>query len=359
MKPTIVSIIGARPQFIKAAATSQILRTQFQEIIIHTGQHYNVEMSGIFFEQLNIPKPDYNLGIGSATHGVQTGEMLKKLDPLLSDVKPSAVMVYGDTNSTLAGALTAAKLMIPVIHVESGLRSFNRNMPEEINRVVTDRLSTILFSPTPTAVLNLKKEGIVTGVYHVGDIMNDILQQMLPIAKQKSAILKTEALQPHAYYLCTIHRAENTDSIEHLESIFSILFELTLPVVLPLHPRTEHALTQSLKKKIASHKHIKLIKPVNYLDMLMLEASAQAILTDSGGVQKEAYALKTPCITLREETEWIETLQGNWNVIVGNNKQKALDALHTQPDKNAHDNVFGSGDAAQQMVNILHEHFTK
>jgi len=321
----IISVVGARPQFIKLSALSRELRKKHKEIILHTGQHYDDELSRIFFSELSIPEPDYNLGIGSAEHGEQTGRMLKGIEEVLLFEKPDLVIVYGDTNSTLAGALAAVKQKIPVAHVEAGLRSFKRSMPEEVNRVLTDQVSSLLFCPTKTSVQNLRKEGITKGVHLVGDVMYDSLRQHIKRAEKKSGILKKLNLSEKDFYLITIHRAENTDIKENLKKITEILFGLDKKTVFPVHPRTKRSLSEfNLLGKVESKRHLFLIDPVSYLDMLVLEKNARCVLTDSGGVQKEAFFLKTPCLTLREETEWVETLCDNYNHVVGLSLKKVL-----------------------------------
>jgi UDP-N-acetylglucosamine 2-epimerase len=324
----IVSVVGARPQFIKLASLSKELRKKHREIIIHTGQHYDDELSKVFFSELSIPRPNYNLGIGSAEHGEQTGRMMEKIEKVLLSQKPDLVIVYGDTNSTLAGALAAAKLNIPVAHVEAGLRSYRKSMPEEINRILTDHVSTLLFCPTPASVKNLKKEGITEGVYLVGDVMYDSLLDHLKVAEKKSKIMRKLGLRKKEFYLLTIHRAENADIKENLQKLIQIMARLDQRVVFPIHPRTRKKLIEfKLLNRLLSLTHLILIDPVSYLDMLMLERNARFILTDSGGVQKEAYFLRTPCLTLRDETEWVETLQGGWNQIVGLKRNKVLKAI--------------------------------
>jgi len=310
----IVSIVGARPQFIKCAPLSRELRKVHHEILVHTGQHYDHDMSDIFFEELNIPKPDYNLGIGSGSHGEQTGKMLTEIEKVLLKEKPDLVLVYGDTNSTLAGALAAVKLHIRVAHVEAGLRSFDRNMPEEINRVLTDHISDILFCPTQTAVDNLSKEGITQGVHLVGDVMLDALEYNKTVAEKKSKILEVLGLKKDKYLVITIHRPSNTDSRENLNNIIKALREIGEAVVFPVHPRTKKFLQEY---GLDFPANVRLMDPLGYLDMLKLMAGARKILTDSGGIQKEAYMLGVPCVTLRENTEWVETLEGGWNVLVG------------------------------------------
>lgn len=315
----IVSIIGARPQFIKAAAVSRVLRATpgVQEVLVHTGQHYDENMSEVFFRELEIPEPDYNLGIGSGTHGAQTGRILEAIEEVLLKEKPDWVLVYGDTNSTLAGALAAVKLHIPIAHVEAGLRSFNRKMPEEINRVLTDHAADLLFAPTEKAVENLRREGIPDERIHlVGDVMYDAALFYGEKARRESRILERLKLKSKEYILATVHRAENTDDPERLKTIIKGLCEVTkeVPIILPLHPRTRKALeTYGLIEEARAN--IKLIEPIGYLDMVMLEQNALLIATDSGGVQKEAFYYRVPCVTLRTETEWVELVDAGWNCL--------------------------------------------
>jgi UDP-N-acetylglucosamine 2-epimerase len=324
----IISVVGARPQFVKLSALSRELRKNHTEIILHTGQHYDDELSRVFFSQLSIPRPDYNLGIGSADHGEQTGRMLTGIEQVLLFEKPDLVIVYGDTNSTLAGALAAAKQQVPVAHVEAGLRSFVRSMPEEINRVMADHVSSLLFCPTPTAVRNLKREGITRGVHLVGDVMYDSFRSNLNLAEKRSTINKKLKLRKKEFYLLTLHRAENTDVVENLERVVRILTGLDRKVVFPIHPRTRKRLSQfGLKERLHSAENVVFIHPVGYLDMLLLEKNARFILTDSGGVQKEAFYLRTPCLTLRNETEWVETLKGGLNQLVGLNLDGIVKAI--------------------------------
>jgi UDP-GlcNAc3NAcA epimerase len=315
----VLTVVGARPQFIKTAAVSRILRGTpgFEEVLVHTGQHYDANMSDVFFGDLAIPKPDYDLAIGSASHGAQTGRMLEAIEGVLLGEKPDLVMVYGDTNSTLSGALAAAKLHIPVAHVEAGLRSFNRQMPEEINRVLTDHTADLLFAPTTVAAANLEREGIpASKIYLVGDVMYDMALYYSTRAEAKSSILERLGLSPKKYIMATIHRPENTDDPSCLRLIFEGLrmAAAQLPVVVPLHPRTRAALKrESLLEELA--KYVRLIDPIGYLDMVMLEKNARLIATDSGGVQKEAFFYKVPCVTLRKETEWVELVDLGWNCI--------------------------------------------
>lgn len=357
----IVSIVGARPQFIKAVVISRaIVRhnrntggdgPKIEEIIIHTGQHYDEEMSKVFFDKLSIPEPRYNLGIGSSNHGCQTGQMLIKIEEVLLKERPDYLLVYGDTNSTLAGALASAKLHIPIGHVEAGLRSFNKKMPEEINRILTDHLSTLLFCPTKTAVKNLCEEGITEGAHNVGDVMYESLLHNAEIAEKESDIIASLNLTPRGYCLATIHRPANTDNEDNLKLIIASLEEVGLPVILPVHPRTEKALSSLNHRPVVSN--IRLIRALSYFDMLILEKNAAKILTDSGGVQKEAYFFKVPCITLREETEWIETLENGWNILVGARKEEIIEAANNvEPEETQHKH-FGDGNTGRKIVKML------
>ena len=309
----IVSIVGARPQFVKAAVLSRELRKDHTEILVHTGQHYDTNMSDVFFKELEIPTPDYNLNIGSGNHGEQTGAMLKGIEEVLLKEKPDWCLVYGDTNSTLAGALAAVKLHIKVAHVEAGLRSFNLRMPEEINRVLTDHISDLLLCPTQTAVDNLKNEGISQGVHLVGDVMYEALMWAVEKARIHSSILTDLNLTPKKYLLATVHRAENTDDPERLSKILSAFNQIPEPLIWPVHPRTRKKLEE---RNWQPGDHIQLIDPLGYLDMVQLEENAHKIITDSGGIQKEAFWLRVPCITLRDETEWVETIECGCNILV-------------------------------------------
>lgn len=344
----IITVVGARPQFIKAAAVSTKLREKNQEILIHTGQHYDDNMSKIFFDELSIPKPDYNLEVGSGGHGNQTGAMLIKLEDIYLKEKPDLVLVYGDTNSTLAGALCASKLLIPVAHIEAGLRSFNMTMPEEQNRILTDHISKILFPPTETAVANLKKEGIEKGVHNVGDVMFDAVLHFKTLA-EKTHIIKSLNIDK-GYILTTIHRAENTNHINRLKNIIEALNESGKQIILPLHPRTKKFI---LDYGLSFNTNIKVIEPVGYLEMISLEMNASKIVTDSGGVQKEAFFMHKPCITMRDETEWVETVDSGWNVIAGADKNKILSSITGFVPKKQQQNIFGDGAAADKIVNII------
>lgn len=346
----ILTVVGARPQFIKCAPVSRELRKEHQEILVHTGQHYDREMSDLFFEELKIPRPDHNLGIGSGTHGRQTGAMLAGIEEVILAEEPDLVLVYGDTNSTLAGALAAAKLHVPVAHVEAGLRSFDRRMPEEVNRVLTDHCSDLLLCPTETAVENLRREGITAGVHLTGDVMVDALLQHAEVAK-RSPVLADLGLERGHYRLATVHRAENTDDPARLAAIMRALGDLG-DVVLPCHPRTEKMLKKAGLYEEAKRR-IRLIPPVGYLEMLALESGAKTILTDSGGVQKEAYVLGVPCITMRETTEWVETVEDGWNVLVGSDYDAIVRAARTFAPERERSDVFGKGEAARAIARVV------
>jgi len=379
----IATIVGARPQFIKAAVVSRAISQSNKlvtEVIVHTGQHYDRNMSDVFFEEMSIPRPDYFLDINGLSHGAMTGQMLEKIEEVLLKEKPDIVLVYGDTNTTLAGGLAAAKLHIPVAHVEAGLRSFNRRMPEEINRVLTDHVANILFCPTQLAVENLKDEGIgiesasahklVSSspnqtislralsyelppmVALVGDVMYDSVLFNLKTAGKNSKIIEKLDLKSKAYALATVHRAENTDDSHRLRSIFEALEKISaegLPVVLPLHPRNRKFVAASR----FSDTKIKVIEPVSYLDMLQLEQQAQLILTDSGGVQKEAYWMKVPCLTLRDETEWIETVEAGWNILAGADRDKIIESANAGRNPSVQYPAYGDGRAGEKIVAIL------
>ncbi|HYM14035.1 MAG TPA: UDP-N-acetylglucosamine 2-epimerase (non-hydrolyzing) [Dehalococcoidia bacterium] len=346
----LLTVVGARPQFIKAAAFSRVARERHTEILVHTGQHYDAQMSDVFFDELALPRPDHHLGVGSGPHGAQTAQMLERLEVVIQREAPDRVVIFGDTNSTLAGALAAAKLGVPVAHVEAGLRSYVRDMPEEINRVVADRLSRYLFAPTPTAVDNLAREGITEGVSLTGDIMYDALLQHAMAATDRASVLRDLCVEPGGYVLATVHRAANTDDPARLAEILDALTLLREPVILPLHPRTRAAL---MATDIEVEPPVRLIEPVGYLEMLMLEGNARMVLTDSGGVQKEAYLLQVPCVTLREETEWVETLDGGWNVLAGTDAERILAAARRPRPAGEPPPVFGNGDAAERMVEAL------
>jgi UDP-N-acetylglucosamine 2-epimerase len=348
----VLSIVGTRPQLVKAGPLSRELRWAHQEVLVHTGQHYDHELSGVFFEELGLPPPDYDLGVGSQPHGAQTGAMMIALEPVIEAARPDLVLVYGDTNSTLAGALVAAKLRIPLGHVEAGLRSFNRRMPEEVNRIVTDHVSTWLFAPSDVARCQLEAEGLSRGVHVVGDIMADALRLHSERAAQHRDIVTRLGLGSRGYYLATLHRAENTDAPEPLRNIFRALDVLDRPVVLPLHPRTMRCM-DSLGIRAGDNVH--LLSPVGYLDMLCLLREAACVLTDSGGVQKEAYYLATPCVTLRTETEWVETVETGWNALAGTDPERIVQAVRRlRVDGLAQRPVlYGDGRTSERIVRIL------
>ena len=348
----IITVVGARPQFIKAAPVSREIRKEFDEVLIHTGQHYDENMSKIFFDELQIPVPDYNLQIGSLGHGKMTGEMLGKLEDIYLKEKPDCVLVYGDTNSTLAGALAASKLLIPVIHVEAGLRSFNKNMPEEQNRILTDNLSKLLLVPTKEAEINLSNEGFKDGIHNIGDVMYDAVLMFKERSKEKEYMLNEIGVSKGNYILTTIHRAENTNDINRLRNIIEALNESNENIVLPLHPRTKRFIEDY---NLKLNDNIKVIDPVGYLEMLMLENNSKKIVTDSGGVQKEAYFMKKPCITMRDETEWVETIKEGWNVLVGTNKEKILYEIKSFNPSSEQKNIFGDGNASKIIIDIIKE----
>jgi UDP-N-acetylglucosamine 2-epimerase (non-hydrolysing) len=350
----IISIVGNRPQFIKVASILMQLKKEHNNILVHTGQHYDKEMSKIFFEELSIPEPRYNLDIRSKTQGSQTGKILIKTERVLMQEKPNLVLVYGDTNSTLAGSLAASKLHIPIGHIESGLRSFDKMMPEEINRIIVDHISNILFCPTQIAVNNLKKEGINKGVYLSGDVMHDVIACNIEIADKKSKILAKLRLKTKSYLLATIHRANNTNIKKNLENIVEAFSKINERIVFPLHPRTKKFLIQhGLYDKLKNTDNVLLIKPVGYLDFISLEKNAKKILTDSGGIQKEAYFLKVPCITLRRNTEWTETVKNGWNTIVGANKKKIIEMAENFRPPNKQRDIFGNKKASMKIKKIL------
>jgi len=352
----LMTVVGARPQFIKASAISRAVegRSDLSDVIIHTGQHFDANMSRVFFDELAIPEPAVNLGISGGSHGQMTGRMLVALEEEVSRRQPDAVIVHGDTNSTLAGALVAAKLHIPVIHVEAGLRSFNRQMPEEINRVLADRLADLLLCPTPTAVENLRAEGITDGVLLTGDVMYDSALHFMRLARERSDVLERLGLAEGGYYLATIHRAENTDDATRLRGILSALGAARRTVVLPLHPRTR----LTMEKTGLDPGRILLTEPVSYLDMLRLEAGARVILTDSGGVQKEAYFAAVPCVTLRGETEWVELVQAGWNRVAGADPAAIAEAVAWAEERDRtppEEPLYGDGHAAERIVEALIE----
>jgi len=374
----IVTIIGARPQIIKAAAISRAINTHFsseiQEVIVHTGQHYDENMSAVFFEEMGIPVSKYNLQVGSGNHGIQTAKMIEGIESILLDEKPDAVLVYGDTNSTLAGALAACKIHIPVIHIEAGLRSFNKSMPEEINRIGCDHMSTLLFSPTAQGIQNLINEGFSTDtegkasidrpfVFKTGDIMFDNSLYFADLSQTTTTLLKSLGLHERPYVLCTIHRDANTDNPQNLSSIFKGLLEIGettgWDIVLPLHPRTKNKMKENLddtlSTKVFSNQKFHLIPPAGFIDMISLESNCQLVITDSGGVQKEAFFFKKPCIILRPQTEWVEIVDNGNAMLSGADKDKILHAFNTLREKTdySYPSFFGDGKAAESICELI------
>jgi UDP-GlcNAc3NAcA epimerase len=369
----LLSVVGARPQFIKIAPMCRVIaeynegaKDKIEDIIVHTGQHYDAGMSDIFFDELKIPNAHYHLGVGSCGHGAQTGRMLEKIEKLLIDVRPDMVIVYGDTNSTVAGAMAAVKLYIPVAHIEAGLRSFNKKMPEEINRIVADHVSDLLLAPTPTAMDNLQAENLIEKSKNVGDIMRDAVLFNSKLAEQQSDILTTLGLKPKKYGVVTIHRAENTDDFMRLKEILASLNEIAeggLKLIFPVHPRTKNKINSDLQEWEANS-NFSLIEPVGYLDMMQLVGNAALSLTDSGGLQKEAFFLNCPCITLRDETEWIETVESEGNIIAGADSTRIQEAysywnkrIESGIDFTDHVNkFFGRGNTAEQILEAIVEY---
>lgn len=354
-KKEIVTIVGARPQFVKAAVISRLIRNDYQasfsEYLVHTGQHYDTNMSRVFFEQMRIPAPDINLGIGSRSHGHQTGAMLAGLEDVLRERRPDCVIVYGDTNSTLAGALAASKLGIPVAHVEAGLRSHAKSMPEEQNRVLTDHLADVLFCPSEVARENLSREGITRGVSLVGDVMYDAANFYRLLLRAERTEVSLPAEMPSDFYLLTLHRAENTDNRNRLQAIVDALNAVhDIPCIFPVHPRTRLALQDC---GLTLGGHIRAIEPVGFLEMLVLEERCRFVVTDSGGVQKEAYFVGKPCITLRDQTEWVETVEYGWNALVGADSAKIQAALRAVKPPPSRPSLYGDGSAGRRIVQIL------
>jgi UDP-GlcNAc3NAcA epimerase len=378
----IITIVGARPQIIKSSAISRavngLFKGKLEEIIVHTGQHYDENMSDVFFNELNIPLPQYNLGVGSASHGAQTAAMIEGLEKIFEKEKPDGVLVYGDTNSTIAAALAAIKIHIPVIHVEAGLRSFNKSMPEEVNRIACDHMSTLLFTPTATGLENLKREGFILDhsdkasvdhpkVYHCGDVMYDNSLHFSDLSSRSSTLLKSLNLEGRAFILVTVHRDSNTDIAANLQSIFKALLQLSekydQTIVLPLHPRTrnmlEKQLTPDLYQSLIGNDRIKIIPPAGFLDIIALERNSSMMVTDSGGLQKEAFFFKKPCIILREQTEWIEIVENGNAILTGASEEKIIEAYIqlTSQSEQSFPELYGDGKAAeficQKMIEEL------
>jgi UDP-GlcNAc3NAcA epimerase len=377
----IITIIGARPQIIKAAAISRAIHTHFKdqitELIVHTGQHYDDNMSAIFFTEMGIPAADYNLSVGSGNHGAQTAKMMEGIETILLQEQPDALLVYGDTNSTLAGALAAAKIHIPVVHIEAGLRSYNKSMPEEINRITCDHCSTLLFSPTNQGISNLIKEGFSTTthlkasidnplVFKTGDIMFDNSMYFSSITNEKQGLVEKLQLTPGEFILCTIHRDSNTDKPDHLNQIIRGLLQIqrvsNQSIVLPLHPRTRKKMTEllnpSVAKELSDNSKIHVIDPAGFLDMISLENNCSLVITDSGGVQKEAFFFKKPCIILREQTEWVEIVENGNALLVGSNEEKLIEAYHQLTTKKdyTYPPFFGDGHASEEICRLMLEH---
>jgi UDP-GlcNAc3NAcA epimerase len=377
----IITIIGARPQIIKAAAISRAIHTHFKdqitELIVHTGQHYDDNMSAIFFTEMGIPAADYNLSVGSGNHGAQTAKMIEGIETILLQEKPDALLVYGDTNSTLAGALAAAKIHIPVVHIEAGLRSFNKSMPEEINRITCDHCSTLLFSPTQQGIENLIKEGFTKSIhtkatvdrpliFKTGDIMFDNSMFFSNIAKEKVGIVEQLELTKEAFILCTIHRDSNTDNAENLNQIIRGLLQIqrvsNQSIVLPLHPRTRKKMTEllnpSVAKELSDNLKIHVIDPAGFLDMISLESNCSLVITDSGGVQKEAFFFQKPCVILREQTEWVEIVENGNALLVGSSEEKLIKAYHQLTTKKdyTYPPFFGDGHASEEICRLMLEH---
>lgn len=355
----ILTVVGNRPQFIKAAAVSRHLRERGEELLVHTGQHYDRELSELFFEELDIPRPDHLLDVGGGTHGEQTGKTMTKLEPLVAELSPDAILVYGDTNATLGGALVAAKARVPLAHVEAGMRSFISSMPEEVNRIVADRLSDLLLCSTSTAVTNLEREGLGKRTRLVGDVMADLALALGAVATRRSNVLERLGLVDGSYFLATAHRAENVDDQDRLVQLVEVLMAASneAPVIYPVHPRTKARLEASGLRATLETGRIRMIDPVGYIDLTALLHGARALVTDSGGLQKEAYLAGVPCVTLRETTEWVETVEAGWNRLVDLDADAAIQALRelsplrngTIPDPG----IYGGGNAGERVADEL------
>jgi UDP-N-acetylglucosamine 2-epimerase len=350
----VLTLVGNRPQFIKAAAVSAVLRERHEEVLVHSGQHYDDELSAVFFRELGVPAPDHELGVGSAPDGIQVGRIMHAFEPVAAAVSPDVTLVYGDTNTTLAGALSAARLRVPLAHVEAGMRSYDRSMPEERNRVLTDHLSDLLLCSTETAVANLEREGITEGVELVGDVMADVALAMASVARQTSDVRSQLGVQSGRYLLVTAHRAGNVDDPGALGRLVEILLALPMPAVFPVHPRTRERLADAgALESLERHDGLRLTQPLGYVDFLALLQEAAAVVTDSGGVQKEAYLAATPCVTLRDTTEWTETVELGWNRLVGLDVQRALAALNGIEAPASRPDLYGGGHAARRVVETL------
>jgi len=353
----VLTVIGNRPQFIKAAAVSPLLRRRGEELLVHTGQHHDDELSAIFFSELGIPQPEVELGIAGGSNTSQTSRMLAALEPVIAGAHPDCVLVYGDTNSTLAGALAAVQQGVPVAHVEAGMRSFDRTMPEEVNRVLTDHLSALLLCSSEVALTNLEREGVDGGVELVGDVMVDVAAAVQPRARERTDLLERHHVRPGEYLLATAHRAGNVDDPDRLAALVELLLGVGRPVILPLHPRTRTRLESSgLIEHLRSGGQVRLTEPLGYLELTALLVNAAAVLTDSGGLQKEAYLAGVPCVTLRPSTEWVETVDSGWNTLVGLDLSAALAALGT-PTPAARPPLYGDGHAGERVVDALERAF--
>ncbi|HEX8054104.1 MAG TPA: UDP-N-acetylglucosamine 2-epimerase (non-hydrolyzing) [Thermoleophilaceae bacterium] len=349
----VATVVGNRPQFVKAAAVSRLLREHHDEVLVHTGQHYDDEMSRVFFDELPIPAPDRQLGVGSGAAAVQTARMLEALEGVLREIEPALVLVYGDTNSTLAGALAAAQARVPVAHVEAGMRSFDRAMPEELNRVLTDHASDLLLCSTETAIANLAREGIEAGVHLVGDAMADVALATARVARSRSDVLEGFGVEPGGYLLVTAHRAGNVDAPERLAMLVELLLSLPRPLVFPVHPRTRARLEAAgLLAALEEAPGVHLSAPVGYVELLALAIGARAVVTDSGGLQKEAYLVEVPCVTLRDTTEWVETVETGWNVLVDLDAAAAQAALDRPPPAD-HPDLYGGGRAGERIRDVI------
>jgi UDP-GlcNAc3NAcA epimerase len=352
----ILTIIGNRPQFVKAAAVSRRLRARHEEVLVHSGQHYDDELSAIFFRELDLPAPDHQLGVGSGSHAEQLSAIMHGLEPLARSLEPQLTLVYGDTNTTLAGALEAARLDLPAAHVEAGMRSFDMSMPEERNRILADHLSDLRLCSTERAVANLGAEGVTDGVSLVGDVMADVTQMMLPVADERSDVLDRLGLEPSSYLLVTAHRAGNVDDPIALERLVEVLEALPHPALFPVHPRTRARLEAGrLLERLEAVLDLVLCPPLGYLDFLALLRNCLAVLTDSGGVQKEAYLLEVPCLTMRETTEWVETVELGWNRLVGMDRDRVLAALDQLERPATHPDLYGAGRAGDRVVECIDE----
>ena len=355
----IVSVVGARPQFIKCAAVSPEIRKEFNEVLVHTGQHYDFKMSDSFFNELNIPVPDYNLGVGSDRHAVQMAKIMLAFDQVIEKEKPDAVIVYGDTNSTAATAIVASKENIPVIHIEAGLREFNKHVPEEINKLLTDSIAELYFSPTETGVTNLRKEGKTKNVFNYGDVGIDLIKRYETQIKNNADILKKYNLKKGQYYFVTFHRAANTDNVTKLRNIVEVLSSLDLPVLFPIHPRTQKAIQQNNLEALLQKENIHLIDPIGFIDTQTFLSNAKMTLTDSGGIIKEAYFHKIPGIILDTQSEWVETIDEGWNYLAGPDKQKIMNRIKNYKTPKIHTNCLGDGTSSikivQQIKKYLYE----